>query len=193
MMERNQLVRRFIPVIAFLVVVWVVEVVNLVVDHRLNVHGLIPRSTQGLDGIFWAPFLHANFAHLMTNTAPLLILGALVCASGAKRFFVVTGCIIFAGGLGVWVIGRSAIHVGASGLVFGYFGFLIAHAWFTRTLGAFLAATITVLLYAGLIWGVLPQERFISWEAHLCGLLAGILTARLLSSAKRSDPRLEPE
>ena len=69
--------------------------------------------------------------------------------------------------------------------MFGYFGFLIAHAWFTRTLGAFLAATITVMLYAGLIWGVLPQERFISWEAHLCGLLAGVLIARLLSPEKK--------
>ena len=189
MIDRDTLVRRFIPVFAFVIVVWVVEVVNLVLDHSLNTHGLIPRSVEGLDGIFWSPFLHGNPAHLITNTAPLLILGALICANGRQRYLVVTGCIIVVGGLGVWVIGRAAIHVGASGVVFGYFGFLIAHAWFTRTLGAFLAATITVMLYAGLIWGVLPQERFISWEAHLCGLLAGVLIARLLSPEKKEGRR----
>ncbi len=181
MIEPGKLVRRFIPIFAFVMVLWVVELINLFLDHGLNVHGLIPRSTQGLDGIAWSPFLHGNVAHLITNTAPLLVLGALVCACSRRTFFLATGCIIVVGGVGVWLVGRSAIHVGASGVVFGYFGFLVARAWFTRTLGAFVAATITILLYAGLIWGILPQERFISWEAHLCGLLSGVLAARVLS------------
>ena len=179
MTERAKLVARFIPVIFFVVVLWVIELVNLTLGHALNIHGLIPRSSQGLDGIFWSPFLHGNLSHLLTNTAPLLILGGLVCVSGTRSFFFATGCIIVLGGLGVWVIGRTAIHVGASGVVFGYFGFLVARAWFTRTVGAFIAAAITIVLYAGLIWGILPQGRFISWEAHLCGLLAGVLAARM--------------
>ena len=129
MIESGKFVRRFIPIFAFVIVLWVVELVNLFLDHGLNVHGLIPRSIQGLDGIVWSPFLHSNVAHLTTNTAPLLVLGALVCASSRRTFFVASSCIIVVGGVGVWLIGRSAIHVGASGVVFGYFGFLVADRW----------------------------------------------------------------
>ena len=181
MIEVRNYPRRFMPVVIFVVILWVVELVNITLDHGLNIHGLIPRSSAGLDGILWSAFLHANFSHLLTNTAPLLILGALLCASDTRTFFIVTAGVIILGGMGVWGIGRTAIHIGASGVVFGYFGFLIARAWFARTLGAFLAATITVLLYAGLIWGVLPQEQFISWEAHLRVLLSGVLIARVVS------------
>ena len=187
MTERDKLVARFIPIIVFVAVIWVIELVNLALEHRLNVYGLIPRTSHGLDGILWSPFLHGNLPHLLTNTAPLLILGGLICASGTRLFFLATGCIIVIGGLGVWVIGRSAVHVGASGVVFGYFGFLLARAWFTRTLAAIIAATITIALYAGLIWGIIPQGRFISWEAHLCGLLAGILAAQMLSPSNASE------
>ena len=176
----RRLAYHFLPVLGLVLVLWAVELVNLAMGHRLNVHGLMPRTASGVAGILWSPFLHGNFGHLLSNTVPILVLGALVCSRGPRVFAAVSVVVIVAGGLGLWIVGRSAYHVGASGLIFGYFGYLVAHAWFARTVGAAIVAVITVLLYSGLIWGVFPQGRFVSWEGHLCGLLAGVLAARLI-------------
>ena len=126
--------RRFVPVIGFVLVIWIVALANMALDDALCIYGLVPRSLPGLDGILFAPFLHADMGHVITNTASLLLLGALICVNGETRFLVATAIIIVISGLGVWVIGRDAIHFGASGVVFGYLGFLVArmvhpHSW----------------------------------------------------------------
>ena len=96
-------------------------------------------------------------------------------------FVEVSVVIILVSGIGVWLFGRSGYHVGASGLIFGYFGFLVGRGWYERSISSILIAVITIVLYGGILWGILPTRTGISWEAHVFGLLAGILAARLVS------------
>ena len=107
--------------LALVVAIWAVEVVNIFLDHRLNAYGILPRTVEGLRGIAFSPFLHGGFGHLAANTLPLLALGGLIAVRGRGSFPGVTVFIIGIGGAGVWLVGRTALHVGASGLVFGYF------------------------------------------------------------------------
>ena len=130
--------------------------------------------------IFW-PFLHGGFYHLLMNTTPLLVLGYFVALRGFVPFFQISAIIVLVGGLGVWVAGREAYHIGASGLVFGYFGFLVAAGVYERSVSALAVASFALFYYGGLIFGILPTESFVSWEGHLFGLLAGVLSARLLT------------
>lgn len=157
--------------------IWTVSILNLVLGQPLNGLAILPRSVSGLAGIPLAPLVHGSLGHLTCNTVPLLILGGMVSLRGAARFWTCTLLIVGLGGLAVWAFGRSAYHIGASGLVFGYFGYLVALGMFERSLSAILMACVTVALYAGLVWGVLPVSGRVSWEAHLFGALAGIFAA----------------
>ena len=152
--------------------------------HRLSTWGILPRTEIGLTGIPLSPFLHDSFNHVLSNTVPFLILGGLVALRGSQKLIGVSLFIIVVGGAGVWLIGRPAIHVGASGLVFGYFGYLVAAGWYDRKLGTILVAFAVIVLYGGLVVGVLPTVGFVSWEAHLLGLVAGVLAARLVGGGR---------
>lgn len=170
---------RFQPIVAILAAVWIVEVVNFLLGHRLTSWGIFPRSFGGLIGIPLAPFIHASFWHAVSNTIPLAILGALTIAAGRSRFWAVTLGVIIFSGVGVWLFARSAHHVGASGLVFGYFGAILATAVFKRTILSIVIAIVTITLYGGILWGILPTRSYISFEGHLFGLIAGIAVAWL--------------
>jgi len=159
---------------------WVVEIVNWPLDHKLSDFGILPRSIRGLVGIPLSPFLHAGFDHLMLNTVPMLFLGTLVTVQGKRTYILATVFIVFLGGGLLWAFGRDAVHVGASGLIFGYFGYLIARAWYDRGFGSLIVAVAVVFLYGSLIFGVLPTVPGVSWEGHLFGLAAGVLAARTL-------------
>src|SRR5437660_5722674 len=127
----SSVLKRLTPVFLVVVACWLVFLVNnLLCGARLNVYGIWPRHVSGLPGIIWSPFLHGSFAHLAANTLPLLILGAVLCARGTKEFiFVFAGGIIL-GGILTWLFARNAIHIGASGLVFCFFGYLASQAYF---------------------------------------------------------------
>ena len=170
---------RFRPLIVLLAVIWGVEAVNLIMGHGLASWGILPRSISGLIGIPLAPFIHGSLVHAVSNTVPLIVLGGLTLTAGRGRFWEATILIILLSGALVWVFARGAYHIGASGLVFGYFGILLARAVFERGIVSFAIAMITVALYGGLIWGVLPSRIHISFEAHLFGLIAGIAVAWL--------------
>lgn len=159
-------------------IMWAVEGVNMLTGHRLNGLGLEPRTLVGLPGIFVAPFLHGDLAHLLSNTAGLAVLGALVSIKGEQDFLIVTAFVIVLGGMATWALGRPGDHVGASALVFGYFGFLIGRGWTERTPLAVVIAAAVTILYGGLLIGVVPNSRGISWEGHLFGLIAGFAAAR---------------
>ena len=165
-------------IVGFAAVIWLVELVNSQMDHQLNGFGVIPRTVYGLIGIPLAPLLHGGFNHIISNTIIFLGLSSLVALRGRRTLLVVSVFIILVGGLGVWIFGRSAIHIGASGLVFGYFGYLVSRGWYERKIGSILIAIAVIIFYGGLIVGVLPTPGFVSWEAHLFGLIAGILAAR---------------
>lgn len=161
-----------------MLVIWVVEIVNASQGHNLNAWGIFPRSVYGLVGIPLAPFLHGSYGHVISNSIPFLVLGGLIAFRGRQVLLRVSLVVIGVGGLGVWALGRPALHIGASGLVFGYFGYLVARGWYERRLGSILLAVVVIVLYGGLIVGVLPARGLVSWEAHLFGLIAGILAAR---------------
>ena len=172
--------------LGFLTVIWAVEPVNGFMGHQLSAWGILPRTTQGLIGIPLSPFLHGSFSHTVSNTVPLLVLGGLVGIRGSQALVGVSLFVIMVGGAAVWGLGRTAIHVGASGLVFGYFGYLLARGWYDRKLSSILIAVAVLLLYGGLLLGVLPKGGFISSEAHLFGLIAGLLAARLTKRKGRT-------
>ncbi|MBW4576163.1 MAG: rhomboid family intramembrane serine protease [Aphanothece sp. CMT-3BRIN-NPC111] len=171
----------------FIVIIWILEIVDLLWGGRLNAYGIRPRSIIGLRGILFAPFLHRDFGHLIANTIPFLTLGWLIMLRETRDFFVVTAVTIFISGFGVWLFGApNTIHIGASGVIFGYLGFLLLRGYFERSVVSILLSLIVGFLYGGVIWGVLPSQPGISWEGHLFGFLGGVLAARLLARRKRS-------
>ena len=173
-----------------LAAMWVVEIINGFIGHRLSLWGILPRTTPGLIGIPLIPFLHGSFNHVLSNTIPFLVLGGLVGLRGGQKLVGISLFIIVAGGAGVWLLGRPAVHVGASGLVFGYFGYLVANGWFDRRPLSILAAIAVIVVYGSLVFGVIPTTGFVSWEAHLFGLLAGVLAARLTRRGRNASPAI---
>ena len=152
---------------------------------QLTRFGILPRTTIGLRGILFAPFLHLGVGHLAGNTIGVLLLGGLVLLRDEADFWSVTAIGALVGGTGLWLLGRSAMHVGASGIIFCYFGYLISTGYFERRFGSMLLSAAAAFLWSGLILGVLPGQAGISWEGHLFGLLAGVLAAWLLSRLGR--------
>ena len=159
---------------------WVVEIFDHLPLVHLDHFGIRPRSVAGLAGIVCAPFLHAGFAHLIANSFPFVILGGIVLLGGRAVFWRITIFVMVAGGLGVWLLaGRFTNHIGASGLIFGYLGFLLARGWFGKSLLWMIGAGVILVAYGGLLAGVLPGSAGVSWQGHLFGFLAGVGAARL--------------
>jgi membrane associated rhomboid family serine protease len=167
------------PVLLLITLIWVVEVVNVVLGHTLEEWGILPRHLGGLIGIPLAPFIHGGIWHAVSNTIPLLILGFLVVSGDRRLFWETTVNVTILGGLLVWLFARESYHVGASGLVFGFFGVIMGRAYFERSVIAIIIALVTAITYGGLIWGVLPLRSGISFESHLFGLIAGIIVVWL--------------
>ncbi|MCY4530268.1 MAG: rhomboid family intramembrane serine protease [Chloroflexi bacterium] len=181
-MQKAYSVKATIASVAVLIaLMWVVGMVNALLDYRLSEYGVVPRTAEGLIGIPLMPFLHGSFDHLVVNTLPAVVLGGFVAIQGSRKFLTATVFITLVGGGALWVVGRTAVHVGASGLIFGYFGYLIARAWYTRSLASVLIAVVVAVVYGGILLGVLPFfQEGVSWEGHLTGLIAGGLAARLM-------------
>lgn len=173
----------------FIALIWALEIVDLLfLGGALNAYGIRPRSIIGLRGILFAPFLHGGLAHLTANTIPFLTFGWLIMLRETSDFFVVTAVTMITSGLGVWLFGSPyTIHIGASGLIFGYFGFLLLRGYFERSVPAIFLSLVVGLLYGGMIWGVLPLQFGISWQGHLFGFIGGGIAARLLARRKQRN------
>ena len=169
----NAMAERLQPVLVLVGVIWAVEIVNLLTGHVLVSWGILPRSLSGLIGIPLAPLIHGGLWHTLSNTVPLALLGTLTLASGRKRFWQTTIAIALLSGALVWLFAREAYHVGASSLVFGYFGAILARAFTERSLSSMAIAFATLVIYGGLLWGLLPLRNHISFEGHLFGFVAG--------------------
>ncbi len=165
--------------LAAVAAMWALEVLDLLTGHALDAWGIRPRSLRGLVGIPLSPFLHGGFAHLLANTLPLFVLGMLVSLRGTGQLVRVSLVVVLVGGAGVWLVGNSN-HIGASGLIFGYFGYLLLRGLFDKSVMSLLLGLGVLLVYGGLIWGVLPSDPHVSWQAHLCGLVAGGIAARIV-------------
>jgi membrane associated rhomboid family serine protease len=167
----------------FVILMWLIEIVDTFVFRRsLDRFGIIPRNVIGLRGIFLAPFLHGSFAHVAANTMPFLVLGWFIMLRGVNNFYIVSAIAAMVGGLGTWLVGSpNSVHVGASGVVFGYLGFLLFKGYFERSAIAIGLSFLAAFLYGGVLWGILPIQRGISWEGHLFGFIGGIIAAKLLT------------
>jgi membrane associated rhomboid family serine protease len=170
-------------------VMWVVEVIDQISGGSLEQYGIYPHDLDGLPGIFSAPFLHAGFDHLIGNTIPFLVLGAVIALSGAARVAATTLIVAVVGGLGTWLIAPSNTdHIGASGVVFGYATYLIGRGVFSRNLLHLAVGVAVVAVYGGtLLFGLAPRDG-ISWQGHLFGGLGGLIAARALDRRAGSRP-----
>jgi membrane associated rhomboid family serine protease len=180
-------VRRQLTFLGIIVLaMWLLELVDaLLLGQRLNGLGVRPRALGGLWGILFMPLLHGGIGHVAANTIPFLVLGWLVIMRRTGDFLTVTALALLVSGVGVWLFGAAnTVSIGASGLVFGYFGFLVLRGYFERSLFAILVAVVVLIFYGGMFWGVLPQRAGVSWEAHLFGFLGGALAAWLLARDK---------
>jgi len=191
MVERNNVRRHGLPALrlvsALVAFIWSITALNAFSDYAFNAYGIGPRVAEGLLGVLLWPFLHGNLYHLLSNTTPLLLMGFLVALRGPWLFLQVTALVTILAGLGVWLMGRPAIHIGASGLVFGYFGFLVAISLVERSWTSLAIASFTLFYYGSMLIGILPTHSYVSWEGHLAGLIAGVFVARLLGSGRQKE------
>ncbi|MEG3974280.1 rhomboid family intramembrane serine protease [Microcoleus sp. herbarium8] len=172
----------------FVSLLWIIEIVDVFLfQGALNDYGVRPRSLDGLQGILLMPFLHGSYAHLAANTLPFVTFGWLIMLREISDFFIVSAVTVLVSGLGVWLTGApNSVHIGASGLIFGYFGFLLLRGYFERSFTSIAISLIVGFFYGGLIWGVLPQQPGISWQGHFFGFVGGVLAAQLLGRKKRA-------
>ena len=165
----------------FVAVLWAVQLVNASDGYHLDRFGLQPREADGLWGILTMPFLHASYDHLLSNTIPVVAIGWIVLLSGLRVWLTVTAIVVVAGGALTWLVGPAGIIVGASGLVFGWLGYLLARAYFSRKLKWIIVAVLVLMFFGSLLFGLFPTlHSGISWQAHLCGFVAGVAAGALL-------------
>jgi membrane associated rhomboid family serine protease len=178
--QRDDRVRGLMLVGLMAAVMWAVEIVDVVAGD-LDSAGIRPRNVDGLVGIVAAPFLHGGFGHLFGNTIPFLVLGGVIALSGLARVAAVTVIVALVGGLGVWLVApASTLHIGASGIVFGFITYLIARGVWSRRALHLAVGVIVLFVYGGtLAFGFVPTPG-VSWQGHAFGALGGILAAWLL-------------
>jgi membrane associated rhomboid family serine protease len=183
--EKKKFVRcLFYPVI-FVVLIWIIKILEASLEFNLVSFGIFPRKISGLIGIITAPLIHADFNHLISNSIPLLFLGlgiSYAYPTISRKLFL---AVYVMHGLLVWIFARQAYHIGASGLIYGFVSFLFFSGIIRRDNRSIALALIVTFLYGGLTWGVLPIKAEISWEAHLFGSLVGIMFAFIF---RKSDP-----
>ncbi|MGB9302163.1 MAG: rhomboid family intramembrane serine protease [Mycobacterium sp.] len=181
-------------ILTFVALLYLVELIDQLMGGKLDNNGIRPLETDGLWGIIFAPVLHANWAHLMANTIPLLVLGFLMTLAGLARFVWATAIIWILGGFGTWLIGNVGSscgptdHIGASGLIFGYLAFLLVFGVFVRRIWDIVIGLVVLFLYGGVLLGAMPvlhQCGGVSWQGHLSGAVAGVVAAYMLSTPER--------
>ena len=165
-----------------LAVFWTVFVFNSLVGGSLLRLGVMPRTVRGLRGILVAPFLHGSLDHIVANSIPFVALGWMVMLRDERHFIPATLGGMLGSGLMAWLLGApGTVHIGASGVIFGYLGFLMLTGWYTRSFGSILLSVIVTLVWGSLVLGMMPGQPGISWQAHIGGFLGGVLAARIVS------------
>lgn len=183
--------RAFLVMCAVVPVLWLIELVNWTTGGALGQDGGVrPRDLAGLDGIVFMPFLHASFTHVEANSVPLLLLGTFVLAGQVKRFLLVTAFIALISGLAVWLFGPgNTVTVGASGVIFGYLGYLLLRGIVERRWWSIAVSVLVGLLFGWQLSGMLPGDPHVSWQGHLAGFLAGLVAAILFRRKRPRRPR----
>jgi membrane associated rhomboid family serine protease len=167
------------------VLLYLIELIDVVLPTNLDRFGIQPRTVSGLDGILWAPLLHHGWSHLLANTLPVLIFGFLAMSSGLAQWIAVTATIWLVSGAGVWLVGGDGVTVGASGLALGWLTFLLVRGIFTKSFPQLLVAVALFMYWGSTLLGILPGNPGVSWQGHLFGAGAGVLAAWLVTVAGR--------
>jgi membrane associated rhomboid family serine protease len=181
-------------ILTFVALLYLVELIDQMTRHSLDANGIRPLETDGLWGIVFAPILHESWQHLMANTVPLLVLGFLLTLAGLSRFVWATAIVWILGGFGTWLIGDVGSscgptdHIGASGLIFGWLAFLLVFGIFVRRVSNIIIGLLVMFAYGGILLGAMPVLGLcggVSWQGHLCGAIAGVAAAYMLSAPER--------
>lgn len=168
-----------------MVILYGILLVDSFIPFRINSFGIIPRTQRGLIGIFTSPFLHGGLQHLISNSIPLVVMLLTLSVFYEKKWIPVVTIIVIIGGGLTWLFGGDGNHIGASGLIYGLAGFLIANGIIEKNMKSLIITIVIGLLYGGLIFGVLPTDRRISWEGHLFGAVGGVIASFLLRTKRK--------
>jgi membrane associated rhomboid family serine protease len=174
--------------VALVGLMWIVQLINSLDNYGLDTDGIHARDVGRIWGIFTAPFLHASWAHLIANTIPFVFMGLIIALEGVRRLAAVTLIVIVVGGLGTWLVSPDVTTVGASGVVFGYATYLLTRGIFNRNALELLTGAVVGVVWGGALLASVVPHGNVSWQGHVCGGIAGILAAWLLS-ADRRGPR----
>ena len=183
--EKKKLLSSIIIPLGFVVLLWLIQLMQTILSINLISFGLYPRKISGIIGIVTAPLIHAGFGHLFSNTLPVLLLGSGILYFYPQSAFKIFFLVYFIPGVFVWLFARPAYHIGASGLIYGFVSFLFFSGVIRRDTRSIALALIVTFLYGSIIWGIIPQNTGISWEYHLFGSLVGISCAFIF---KKADP-----
>jgi membrane associated rhomboid family serine protease len=183
--ESKKNISKLLTPFLFPVVLWIVHLLSLILKEDFSRIGLLPRNLVGLLGIITSPLIHADFSHLISNTIPLIILGWIIFAFYPKLSYLLFVFIYLLTGLLVWIFARQVYHIGASGIVYGFVSFLFFSGMFRRDNTSIALALVITFLYGGLVWGMIPGWKGISWESHLFGAITGLIAAYLF---RKIDP-----
>ncbi len=183
--ERKKNISKLLTPLLFPAVLWIVHLLSLLLNEDLSKLGLLPRNLIGLLGILTSPLIHADFSHLISNTIPLIVLGWIIFYFYPKVSYILFLFIYFITGLLVWIFARQVFHIGASGIVYGFVSFLFFSGIFRRDNTSIALALVITFLYGGLVWGMIPGWKGISWESHLFGAITGLTAAYLF---RKIDP-----
>ncbi len=156
-----------------IVIMWLIFAADQLLPYDFTQFGIEPRTKKGLIGIIFAPFLHANLQHIAYNTIPLFILSMVLAVSYPRRAVSSWILISLTTGTLVWLFARHAIHIGASGVIFGLLGFLVVYGLFRRSVGSILISIAVAAAYGAYLYGIIPADQRVSWESHVFGLLSG--------------------
>ncbi|MDX6691106.1 MAG: hypothetical protein QOG15_2563 [Solirubrobacteraceae bacterium] len=185
---RDRRLGGFQVVAGMVAIMWLSEVIDVAANHRLDRLGIEPHKPDGLIGVATAPFLHASFGHLIGNTLPFVTLGLVIAFQGAARVLAVTALVAVVSGLGAWLFGaEGTVHIGASGVVFGYATYLLARGFFNRDPMELAIAVIVAVVWGGALAGSLLPHEGISWQSHVFGAIGGVIAAQVFAR-KRAEP-----
>lgn len=161
----------------FLILIWAIYFLSMLIP--IQQFGLVPRTSIGLIGIFSAPFLHGSLLHIINNSIGFTLFAVVLALLEGDKMLSKVMLMLVIGGVLTWVLGRSANHIGASGLIFSLWGYMVLSGWFSRKLKYIVVSIMLIFFYSGMIFGVLPGQAGISWEGHLFGFIAGIIVSWL--------------
>ena len=171
--------QNFVFLLLLLLGLWVLHFINRMMHYRLNNLGILPRSLQGIIGIFVSPFLHGDANHLIVNSVMLFVLAILVLMGGRPEFYTISAMIILISGGLTWLFARPGIHIGASSLIMGYWGYLLVNSYQHPSLLTIVIALVCLYYFGGLFMDLFPRDKRVSWEGHVFGFIAGIVASFL--------------